>query len=230
MPDEAEIGKLLGRMRSERGLTQRRLADLAGTNHTYLSKMENGRLGTKPSAAMLMALADALEVDRDWLLTRCGRPPEGLDEAIGAHPEFFAELPERLPLVQEAAAQHRRLRLVGEVPAGVPVEAIEGYDEFDLAERFEPDGHFLLRVQGESMIEDGIRDGDLAIVRSQSTCEEGEAAVVLVDGAEATLKRVHFGAGRIRLQPANASMEPIDVEAERVQVRGVVVGIVRVGL
>ncbi|HAA60178.1 MAG TPA: XRE family transcriptional regulator, partial [Planctomycetaceae bacterium] len=69
MPSELEIGRLIGGLRVDRGLTQRKLAELAGTNHTYLSKIENGRLGTMPSAGLLVALADVLEVDRDWLLT-----------------------------------------------------------------------------------------------------------------------------------------------------------------
>ena len=231
MPSETQIGRLIGDLRVDRRLTQRKLAELAGTNHTYLSKIENGRLGTLPSAAMLIALADVLEVDRDWLLTRCGRPPEGLAEAIDADPDFFQRLARRVPQEEQADSRSvRRLRLLGDVPAGVPVEAIEGYDEFDLAERFAPDGHFLLRVRGESMIEAGIRDGDLAIVRSQPECENGVVAVVLVDGAEATLKTVHRDRKTVRLVPANSEMEPIEVSAKRVEVRGVVVGIVRLGL
>ena len=231
MPSELEIGRLIGGLRVDRGLTQRKLAELAGTNHTYLSKIENGRLGTLPSAGMLVSLADVLEVDRDWLLTRCGRPPEGMTEAIESHPDFFRGLGDRLA-EGDVGAGPRCLRLVGDVPAGLPVEAIEDADEFDLAERFAPDGHFLLRVRGESMIEEGIRDGDLAIVRSQPECENGGVAVVLVDGAEATLKRVYRDRGglTVTLQPANAEMQPLVVAADRVEVRGIVVGIVRLGL
>ena len=231
MPSESEIGRLIGGLRVDRGLTQRKLAELAGTNHTYLSKIENGRLGTMPSAGLLIALADVLEVDRDWLLTRCGRPPEGMAEAIGAHPDFFQGLGDRLAGGETSEPPGaRRLRLVGDVPAGVPLEAVESFDEFDLAERFAPDGHFLLRVRGESMIEEGIRDGDLAIVRSQPECENGGVAVVLVDGAEATLKRVFQHGATVILEPANEAMQPLEVAAGRVEVRGVVVGIVRLGL
>ena len=231
MPSELEIGRLIGGLRVDRGLTQRKLAELAGTNHTYLSKIENGRLGTLPSAGMLVSLADVLEVARDWLLTRCGRPPEGMTEAIESHPDFFRGLGDRLA-EGDVGAGPRCLRLVGDVPAGLPVEAIEDADEFDLAERFAPDGHFLLRVRGESMIEEGIRDGALAIVRSQPECENGGVAVVLVDGAEATLKRVYRDRGgpTVTLQPANAEMQPLVVAADRVEVRGIVVGIVRLGL
>jgi len=231
MPSESEIGRLIGGLRVDRGLTQRKLAELVGTNHTYLSKIENGRLGTVPGAGLLTALADVLEVDRDWLLTQCGRPPEGMAEAIEAHPEFFQGLGDRLAGRDTPEPPGpRRLRLVGDVPAGVPFEAVESFDEFDLAERFAPDGHFLLRVRGESMIEEGIRDGDLAIVRSQPECENGGVAVVLVDGAEATLKRVFQDGSTVTLEPANAAMQPLELAAGRVEVRGVVVGIVRLGL
>jgi len=231
MPSESKIGRLLVDLRVDRGLTQRRLAELAGTNHTYLSKIENGRLGTVPSVRLLTALADVLEVDRDWLLTQCGRPPEGMAAAIESHPEFFQGLGGRLA-EDGSPDQDRpnRLRLVGDVPAGVPLEAVESFEEFDLAERFAADGHFLLRVRGESMIEDGIRDGDLAIVRSQPQCENGGVAVVLVDGAEATLKRVFPDGATVTLKPANAAMQPLEVPADQVEVRGVVVGIVRLGL
>ena len=124
MPSELEIGRLIGGLRVDRGLTQRKLAELAGTNHTYLSKIENGRLGTLPSAGMLVSLADVLEVDRDWLLTRCGRPPEGMTEAIESHPDFFRGLGDRLA-EGDAGAGPRCLLLVGDVPAGLPIEAIE---------------------------------------------------------------------------------------------------------
>ena len=107
MPNELEIGRLIGGLRVDRGLTQRKLAELAGTNHTYLSKIENGRLGTMPSAGLLVLLADVLEVDRDWLLTRCGRPPEGMTEAIGNHPDFIQGLEGRLA---DGVTGRRRLR------------------------------------------------------------------------------------------------------------------------
>ncbi|GIS63518.1 MAG: hypothetical protein CM1200mP2_57430 [Planctomycetaceae bacterium] len=126
----------------------------------------------------------------------------------------------------------RRLRLVGDVPAGLPIEAIENTDDFDLAEQFAPDGHFLLRVRGESMIEEGIRNGDLAIVRASRNVRMVGWRWPLVDGSDATLKRVYRDrrGATVTLQPANAEMQPLEVAADRVEVRGIVVGIVRLGL
>jgi repressor LexA len=103
--------------------------------------------------------------------------------------------------------------IVGSVRAGHPEEAIEdiqGYGAVDPAWTRGSDC-FFLQVRGDSMIEAGIRDGDLALVRCQSTAENGEIVVALVNG-EATLKRFFIEAERIRLQPANADMHPIIIE------------------
>lgn len=108
------------------------------------------------------------------------------------------------------------LPVIGSVRAGRPEEAIEnilGYCAADPAWTRGADC-FYLRVTGESMIEAGIQDGDLALVRSQSTAENGEIVVALIEG-EATLKRFYREEGRIRLQPANAALQPIIVEGDR---------------
>jgi repressor LexA len=108
------------------------------------------------------------------------------------------------------------LPIMGRVRAGQPEEAVEdilGHCATDPAWTGGADC-FYLRVTGDSMVDDGIRDGDLALVRSQSAVENGEIAVALVDG-EATLKRFYREDGHIRLQPANAALQPIIVEGER---------------
>jgi len=108
------------------------------------------------------------------------------------------------------------LPIVGHVRAGRPEEALEdvlGYCATDPAWTRGADC-FYLRVSGDSMIEAGIRDGDLALVRSQSTAENGEIVVALIEG-QATLKRFYREEGRIRLQPANAALQPILVEGGR---------------
>jgi len=219
------VGNLIRKLREERGMTQRRLAQVIGSNYTYLSKIENGRLDHTPSSKTLIAIADALEVDRDWLLTECGRPPEQLTQSIASHAEFFRRLSRLRGRQLDAALQP--FPLLGQVPAGPLAEAIESAEEFELADLFSPGEHYLLHVRGDSMIEDGIRDGDLAIVRRQSECSDGNVVVALVDGEEATVKRFYRQESRIKLQPANAAMEPLCVEPERIQIRGRVVGIIR---
>ncbi len=123
--------------------------------------------------------------------------------------------------------------LVGRIAAGSPVEAIEETDAFlALGEGLlgrQRGQVFALTVTGESMIEDGILDGDTIFVRKQDDARDGEIVAVMVDG-EATVKRLFREGGQVRLQPANSSMEPIFVgadEARQTQILGVVVGVFR---
>lgn len=222
------VGAMIRQLRQQAGLTQRQLADGIGMHPTYLSKIENDRMGTTPSAETLVGIADVLEVDRDWLLTQCGRPPERMQEAIIENPEFFQRLA-HLEL-KDASADRKHaegFRLLGRIAAGLPIEAVENSESFDLSHVFAPEQHFLLRVCGDSMLDDGILDGDIAIVHPQSTCENGDMVVAIVDGQDATLKRFYQEGRRIRLQPANAQMQPLIVHRSAIEVRGRVVGVIR---
>lgn len=121
----------------------------------------------------------------------------------------------------------RGLPIVGRIAAGRPIEAIAEHDEYlSFEERFEGPELYVLRVKGDSMIEDHIQDGDYVIIKRQSTASDGEIVVALLDDGEATLKRLYREKdGRIRLQPANSSMQPIFVD--RVTVQGKLVGLLR---
>ena len=133
-----------------------------------------------------------------------------------------------LELVDSKAGAARELPLLGAVAAGVPIEAIEGNDTITVPEEFiRRNNTFCLRVRGESMIEDGIRDGDYIIVEGRETANDGETVVALIKG-EATVKRYyHQSDGQIRLEPANSAMEPFYVSPADLTVRGVVVGLMR---
>lgn len=100
--------------------------------------------------------------------------------------------------------------LLGEVAAGVPISAEQEYlDMLPLPESFVGSGeHFILNVRGSSMIDIGILDGDMVVVRRQETADNGEIVVAMIDG-EATVKRFYRENGGFRLQPENAAMEPI---------------------
>jgi len=118
------------------------------------------------------------------------------------------------------------LPILGTIAAGRPIEAIEHPEEFAITDLIpQRDGFYLLRVSGKSMIDDHIDDGDLVIVEHGQTANNGEIVVAIVDGEEATLKRFYRERGRVRLQPANATMEPIF--PNEVEIRGVVRGVVR---
>jgi len=123
------------------------------------------------------------------------------------------------------AARPTTLPLLGRIAAGRPIEAIPDQDEIDLSEFFMGPGRFVLRVQGDSMIEAGILDGDMVIVESRERARDGDIVVALIDNEEATLKRIqHHADGSITLRPANAALKPLRMTGGRVRVQGVVVG------
>ncbi len=127
----------------------------------------------------------------------------------------------------QLSAEPRGLRLAGQIAAGVLHEAIEQQERVDFSEMFSPDKENLvaLEVRGESMVDDQIVDGDYVIVDRRRTARKGQIVVAVTDEGEATLKRWYPEKGRIRLQPANATMKPIFVK--NAEVFGVVVGVVR---
>jgi repressor LexA len=117
--------------------------------------------------------------------------------------------------------------LLGVVAAGRPIEPVEVPEEIEVPQAMTGAGErYALRVRGDSMIEDGIHDGDVVVVRRARRAENGQTVVAVVDG-EATLKRFRLVGGRIELRPANAALQPIRVAAERVEIRGVLVGLLR---
>jgi DNA adenine methylase len=121
-----------------------------------------------------------------------------------------------------------KIPIIGTIAAGQPIEAIENHTEIIAVTKNEIGklgNHYALRVQGDSMVNDGIFDGDIVVIRKQETADDGQTVVAIIDGNEATLKRIYREKRRIRLQPANQFMLPI--YRREVEVRGVVVKIVR---
>jgi len=114
--------------------------------------------------------------------------------------------------------------LIGQVAAGQPILAEENIEEVYAfpADLVTGEETFMLRVNGDSMIEDGLFDGDFVVVQKQSSAEDGDVIVALL-GDEATVKRFYRENGRIRLQPANSSMEPIHAEPDQVAIIGKVI-------
>lgn len=121
-----------------------------------------------------------------------------------------------------------KLPLLGNIAAGSPIEAIENREELDLEQMFSArQGVYVLRVRGDSMIEDHLCDGDYVVIERRDSAKNGEQVVALLDSGEATLKRFYREGSRIRLQPANATMQPRVVDANQVRVQGVVIGVLR---
>jgi repressor LexA len=119
--------------------------------------------------------------------------------------------------------------LLGRIAAGQPVEAVPQPENFSLGDFASRKGKiYVLRVKGDSMVDDHICDGDYILVENAETAQNGEIVVALIGGTEATLKRFfQEGADKIRLQPANAQMDPIIVPAGDVRIQGRVIGVLR---
>ena len=112
--------------------------------------------------------------------------------------------------------------------AGVPIEAVAGNETIAVPEGFVGKrDSYVLRVKGDSMIDEQIRDGDFVIVEDRKSVDNGEMVIALVGGFDVTLKKFYRENGKVRLQPANPAMQPITMDADRVQVQGVVVAVMR---
>ena len=123
--------------------------------------------------------------------------------------------------------QKSEVPLLGRIAAGAPVEAIAGQDTLAFADFAGDPNTFALQVRGESMIEDHICDGDFVLIEKTGEAKNGDVVVALVNGMETTLKRFYDEHDFVRLQPANATMEPIRVPKASVQIQGRLIAVLR---
>ena len=133
-------------------------------------------------------------------------------------------------LPSEASPRAIELPLLGSVAAGMPIEALEANETFCVPETLVGRGgsHYVLRVRGNSMVDEQIRDGDFVVVNERSRADNGEMVIALVNGNSATVKKYYRERdGRIRLQPANETMQPMYVHENDVKIQGIVVGVLR---
>src|SRR5262245_16975401 len=119
------------------------------------------------------------------------------------------------------------LPLMGRIAAGQPIEAVENPETISLGDITRSKDVFVLQVKGESMRDEHIVDGDYVLVEKTESARDGEIVVALVEGTDATLKRLYREGANIRLQPSNAAMKPILVPSRSVQVQGRVIGVLR---
>jgi len=202
-PRQADILRLIHGFRVAHGYSPslEEIAEELGvsrvTVHEHVHKLRAKRLLT--GRRRVSRSLDLTEAARAWLMGR------GADEA-----------------------GRTLVPLVGVIAAGQPLEALEEQDTLDLSNVLRCDSQtFALRVRGDSMIEDQIRDGDYVIVQRRDQIRDGQIVVAVLPSGEATLKRLYREPGRIRLQPANARMKPIYVEEEGLDIQGVVIGVLR---
>ena len=143
------------------------------------------------------------------------------DSAAPAAPAFQ-------PVVPAAANDTIEIPMHGRIAAGTPIEALQGTEGFAVpAALLGPGEHYALEVSGDSMIEEGILDGDFALIRKVDTARDGEIVVALIDNEEATLKTYHREGPTIRLDPANSRYEAQRYEEGRVSIQGRLAGLIR---
>jgi SOS regulatory protein LexA len=182
------------------------------SNHEAPTIAEIGRQFQMRSSASVHAVLTALE--REGLIKRIPNVSRGIQivQTEGGGGDDDNEVP-----------------LLGTVAAGQPIEAILSHDTISVPKDLQGHGRtFALRVRGESMIDENIQDGDIIIVSSQKTAENGQVVVALIDGNFATVKKFYREPDFIRLEPANPQFKPIFIKTEeRIQIQGVVRGLIR---
>jgi repressor LexA len=186
------------------------LASTSAVHHHLMSLEREGLLERGSRASRALRLTE--------------RGEAGLDQAPRHGPAGMGRVtPFRMPVERDVLA----LPVLGEIAAGQPIEAYaDGAESLDVPRSLEArDDSYVLRVRGKSMIDDLIDDGDYVVVQPQATARDGDIVVALLEDNGVTLKRFYREQDRIRLQPANAEMEPI--YATDVQIQGKVVGVIR---
>jgi len=132
------------------------------------------------------------------------------------------------PKAAAPANDTMELILAGRIAAGTPIEALQGTETFPVpAALLGPGEHYALEVSGDSMVEEGILDGDFALIRKVDTARDGEIVVALIDNEEATLKTFRREGSMVRLDPANRHYEPQRYDPRRVQIQGRLAGLIR---
>ena len=182
------------------------------SNHEPPTIAEIGKHFQMSSSASVHAILVALE--REGLIKRIPNISRGIEiiQQKGGDDDDDTEIP-----------------LLGTVAAGQPIEAILSNDTISVPKDMHGRGRtFALRVRGDSMIDENIQDGDIIIVASQKTAENGQMVVALIDGNYATVKKFYREPEFIRLEPANPQFKPIFIKTpERIQIQGVVRGLIR---
>lgn len=187
------------------------LADYIG-DHGYAPSFEEiaARMGFRSLATVHEHLSN---LQRKGVIRRSYNESRGIEVLSRGRQPGIAELP-----------------LLGVVAAGEPIEAVEDRDAIAVPEAMLPatGPNYVLKVRGDSMIEEQIRDGDFVVVHGRPAARNGETVIALLQNSHATVKKLYREKdGRVRLQPANATMQPIYVDENDITIQGVVVGVIR---
>jgi len=211
MSMNATFGDKLKEIMDKNGLTYAQLADMLGMNFQTLNRYVLGQ--REPKVSVSNAIAQALKADLYWL--------QGVQR------------PDYLRFSQDAPMRRERMiPVLGSIPAGNPMLAIQSAEEYAATDLGSGDDHFFLRVDGDSMIHAGISHGDLVLIRHQSYAVSGQIVACMVNEEEATLKRFRQQGKNVILQPENPLYEPRivparDFESGKARIIGVAVRLQR---
>lgn len=146
--------------------------------------------------------------------------------AAAGHIELIPNRRRNIRLLQQAV---EGIPLLGKIAAGAPIEAISDPEMIDVSRVFLGEDRFALRICGDSMVDDGILDGDLVVCERAQQAPSGKIVVALVDQSQATLKRIAYPDRQtVRLMPANPDYLPQEYAADRVQIQGIYLGLLRI--
>jgi repressor LexA len=193
---------------------QRRVLDFISTyfdaNHEPPTMAEIGRQFGMTSLASVHNVLSILE--REGMIRRIPNVSRGIELVS-----------------QQTDNENFEIPLLGIVAAGVPIEAVLSQETICIPRDMMKKGRmFALRVRGDSMIDEQIREDDVIVLQSQQIADNGQTVVALIDGSDATVKRFYRGKNHVRLEAANPRYKPIVVRPpERLQIQGVVVGVIR---
>ncbi|MBN2375695.1 MAG: transcriptional repressor LexA [Sedimentisphaerales bacterium] len=217
-PRQVEILRLIGRYRSKNGCSPtlqeiaRRLNLSRVTIFGHVEALvQKGLLGRLPNKARSLTLKPAAaSLVGSVTVTDGGKTSKERNLSL-THAELSGQI---------------SFPLAGTIAAGLPLEAVENPDQIDLAQLFDSSQEsFALKVRGESMIDEQIRDGDYVIVKKTNNARDGQTVVALLENGEATLKKLFREKSGYRLEAANPDFDPI--HTDNLQIQGVVVGVIR---
>ena len=197
------IGEIIKQRRKELGLSAEDIAKKAGVSPATIYRYESGDI-RNPRSSILRPIAEVLNLD---LYDLVGWSQLIIDDRN----DMWSQSSIKAPTPSAAPKPYRRIPVLGSIPAGVPIEAVEDIEDWeDLPESMFKGGaeYFALKVKGDSM-SPKYEDGDVLILRRQETCDNGQDCAVLVNGDDATFKRVRLSERGITLQPLNPKYDPI---------------------
>lgn len=190
-----------------RGIKQSELSSKAHLDKSLISNYVNGNYNAKQEN--IHAIALALDIDEGWLMGY-DTPMERKDDISTINIDNARYI--------KASTQMVKIPVLGKIPAGIPIEAIEdilGYEEIPISMLRNDTNYFALKVEGDSMIPD-YKEGDILIIRQQSDCDSGDDCVVMVNSDDATFKRVIKQNNTLILKPLNNTYEPYVFTAEEI--------------